>query len=75
MKAVDATHAWVSVWCGEQTGWIGFDPTIDILAADDHIVLAIGRDYADVAPIDGVILASGPQTLKVEVGVIPEESS
>ena len=36
-------------------------------------MLAIGRDYADVAPIDGIILAPGEQTLKVEVDVIPED--
>jgi hypothetical protein len=36
-------------------------------------VLAIGRDYSDVAPIDGVILAPGGQKLKVEVDVIPED--
>ena len=75
LEGADATHAWVSVWCGEQIGWIGFDPTNDILAADDHIVLAIGRDYADVAPIDGVILATGGQTLTVEVDVVPEEGT
>jgi transglutaminase-like putative cysteine protease len=72
LEGADATHAWVGVWCGEATGWIGFDPTNAILAGDDHIVLAIGRDYADVAPIDGVILATGAQTLKVEVDVVPE---
>lgn len=75
LEGADATHAWVAVWCGPAVGWIGFDPTNDILAADDHIVLAVGRDYADVAPIDGVILASGGQTLKVEVDVVPEEAA
>ncbi|MBI1200385.1 MAG: transglutaminase family protein [Phenylobacterium sp.] len=73
LEGADATHAWVSVWCGEATGWVGFDPTNAILADNDHIALAVGRDYADVAPIDGVILASGAQTLKVEVDVIPQE--
>ncbi len=75
LEGADATHAWIAVWCGEDTGWIGFDPTNDILAADDHIVLAKGRDYADVAPIDGVILAGGAQTLTVEVDVIPEDGT
>ena len=42
------------VWRG---GWCGLDPTNDMFAGDDHVVLAIGRDYADVAPIDGVIYA------------------
>jgi transglutaminase-like putative cysteine protease len=72
LEGADATHAWIAVWCGSALGWIGFDPTNAMLAGDDHLVLAVGRDYADVAPIDGVILASGGQTLKVEVDVIPE---
>ena len=42
-----------------------------ILAGDDHVVLAIGRDYADVAPIDGVVFASGGQKINVAVSVIP----
>ncbi|MBL8554972.1 MAG: transglutaminase family protein, partial [Phenylobacterium sp.] len=69
LEGADATHAWVSVWCGDALGWVGVDPTNAILAGNDHLVLAVGRDYADVAPIDGVILASGAQTLKVEVDV------
>ncbi len=72
LEGADATHAWVSVWCGAARGWIGFDPTNAIYAENDHIVLAIGRDYSDVAPIDGIILAPGGQKLKVEVDVVPE---
>jgi transglutaminase-like putative cysteine protease len=72
LEGADATHAWVALWCGDQLGWIGFDPTNAVLAQNDHIVLATGRDYSDVAPIDGVILAPGRQTLKVQVDVIPE---
>ena len=73
LEGADATHAWVSVWCGPGRGWIGFDPTNAVFAEDDHIVLAIGRDYSDVAPIEGVILAPGRQKLKVEVDVIPAD--
>ncbi len=73
LEGADATHAWVSLWCGEERGWIGLDPTNAVFAVNDHIVLAVGRDYSDVAPIDGVILAPGVQTLKVEVDVVPDE--
>ncbi len=72
LEGADATHAWVALWCGDQLGWIGFDPTNAVLAQNDHIVLATGRDYSDVAPIDGIILAPGGQTLTVQVDVIPE---
>jgi transglutaminase-like putative cysteine protease len=72
LEGADATHAWVAVWCGDDLGWIGFDPTNALVVSNDHIVLATGRDYADVAPIDGVILGSGEQKLKVAVDVVPE---
>lgn len=75
LEGADATHAWASLWCGEERGWIGFDPTNAIFALNDHVVLAVGRDYSDVAPIDGVILAPGEQTLRVEVDVIPEDEA
>jgi transglutaminase-like putative cysteine protease len=72
LQGSDATHAWVLVWCGRAAGWVGFDPTNAVTTRNDHIVLAVGRDYADVAPIDGVLLAPGGQTLQVEVDVAPE---
>jgi transglutaminase-like putative cysteine protease len=71
LHGADAMHAWVSVWCGAKAGWIGFDPTNDMLASDEHIVLAIGRDYTDVAPMDGVIVAAGEQRMDVAVSVNP----
>ena len=71
LEGADAMHAWVLVWCGAEAGWIGFDPTNAILAGSDHVVLAVGRDYADVAPIAGVVFAFGQQRLKVSVSVTP----
>jgi transglutaminase-like putative cysteine protease len=71
LAGADAMHAWVLVWCGEHAGWCGFDPTNAILVGEDHVFLAFGRDYADVAPIAGVVFAFGGQHLEVEVDVIP----
>jgi transglutaminase-like putative cysteine protease len=71
LEGADAMHAWVLAWCGEEAGWIGLDPTNGMLAGNDHVVLAIGRDYPDVAPIDGVIVAAGGQRLEVSVQVVP----
>lgn len=65
----DAMHAWVAVWCGADGGWIGIDPTNECLARENHIVVAMGRDYADVAPIDGVFTGSGAQTMTFSVDV------
>lgn len=70
LRGADASHAWVSVWCGD--AWFGFDPTNGIGMCDDHIVVARGRDYTDVSPIDGIVSSSGSQKLKVEVDVIPD---
>jgi transglutaminase-like putative cysteine protease len=71
LEGADATHAWVSVWCGEGAGWVDLDPTNNMRVANDHIALAVGRDYSDVSPIDGVIVGSGKQELKVSVDVVP----
>ena len=70
LEGADATHAWVSVWCGED-GWRGLDPTNAIAAGEDHIIVAVGRDYADVAPSEGMIISSGGQELSVAVTVVP----
>jgi transglutaminase-like putative cysteine protease len=71
LVGADATHAWVLLWCGPDRGWIGVDPTNGIWMAGDHIVTAIGRDYSEVAPIDGIFLGSGAQTMTVGVDVAP----
>jgi transglutaminase-like putative cysteine protease len=70
LQGADATHAWVSLWCGAEIGWIGFDPTNDILVENDHIVLAVGRDFSDVSPVDGIIVGSRRQKLAVAVDVL-----
>ena len=70
LQGADATHAWVSLWCGEEIGWIGFDATNDILVENDHIVLAVGRDFSDVSPVDGIIVGSRRQKLAVAVDVL-----
>jgi transglutaminase-like putative cysteine protease len=70
LQGADATHAWVSVWCGADIGWIGFDPTNNLLVENDHIILAIGRDFSDVSPVDGIIVGSRKQKLNVAVDVL-----
>lgn len=71
LEGADATHAWVSVWCGAAIGWLGIDPTNAIDAGNDHIVLAVGRDFSDVSPVYGVFVGSGAQELQVGVDVVP----
>lgn len=70
LVGADATHAWVSVFCGD-AGWVDLDPTNDQVPADRHILLAWGRDYEDVSPLKGVILGGGRHEVKVAVDVTP----
>jgi transglutaminase-like putative cysteine protease len=71
LVGADATHAWVMAWCGAEAGWIGLDPTNATLAGEDHVVLAVGRDYADVSPVSGVVTLSADHRVEVEVDVVP----
>ena len=71
LVGADATHAWVLIWCGPARGWIGFDPTNGVTMGPDHIITAVGRDYADVAPIDGIFLGQEGQEIVVAVDVEP----
>jgi transglutaminase-like putative cysteine protease len=73
LQGADATHAWVSLWCGAELGWIGLDPTNDLLVENDHIILGVGRDFADVSPVDGIIVGSPKQKLGVAVDVVVVE--
>jgi transglutaminase-like putative cysteine protease len=61
-----ATHAWVEAWLPGH-GWIGFDPTNRMLAGDQHIRVAVGRDYADVPPTKGIF--KGTSAVRSELAV------
>jgi transglutaminase-like putative cysteine protease len=71
LVGADATHAWVSLFCGD-AGWVDFDPTNDQIPHDRHVLLAWGRDYDDVSPLKGVILGGGQHTVTVSVDVRAE---
>jgi transglutaminase-like putative cysteine protease len=68
LMGVDASHAWFSIYIPHM-GWTDFDPTNNILPGDQHITIGWGRDYADIAPMKGVILSSGSHGLNVSVDV------
>jgi transglutaminase-like putative cysteine protease len=62
LEGADAMHAWVRAWCGRQVGWVDYDPTNACFAGAAHITVGHGRDYDDVAPVQGILRASGGQT-------------
>jgi transglutaminase-like putative cysteine protease len=67
-SAVDASHAWLEAWF-PTLGWVGFDPTNNLICQDRHIRVAVGRDYADVPPTKGVFKGAADTELKVSVQV------
>lgn len=71
LEGADAMHAWVRAWCGRRMGWIEFDPTNACEAGEGHIAVALGRDYDDVAPVQGVLRAAGAARGSQAVDVIP----
>lgn len=69
LVGADASHAWFSVFVPHQ-GWVDFDPTNAQMPAEQHITAAWGRDYADVAPLKGVLFGGGDKhKLAVSVDV------
>ncbi|PWR03240.1 transglutaminase [Meridianimarinicoccus roseus] len=71
LDGADAMHAWVRAWCGTDAGWVEYDPTNAITPAADHIVVAVGRDYDDIAPVQGILRTAGPNVSTQAVDVIP----
>ena len=76
----DASHAWASVYLPELAshacqGWFDLDPTNDRCGlaspGEDYVRLAVGRDFADVSPLRGVLQGGGSHTLEVAVTVAP----
>jgi len=73
LTGADVSHAWVSVFA-PTTGWIDFDPTNGLMPSDGHIMVAWGRDYSDVGPIQGILVGGRRHRLHVSVDVLPEET-
>jgi transglutaminase-like putative cysteine protease len=69
----DATHAWVEAFI-PGPGWVGFDPTNNVLAGERHIRVAIGRDYDDVPPARGIYKGDASSELAVAVSVSPTQA-
>jgi transglutaminase-like putative cysteine protease len=68
-QAVGESHAWVEAWAGR---WWGFDPTNAVGIGSRHIMVARGRDYADVAPVRGVFAGGSYHHASAEVRVTRE---
>jgi transglutaminase-like putative cysteine protease len=60
------SHAWVEWWDG---AWVGSDPTNDIRPGERHVVVAVGRDYDDVIPLQGIYAGAATDRMTVDVHV------
>jgi hypothetical protein len=65
-----ASHAWAEVYLPD-AGWVGLDPTLGKPLGLQHVRIAYGRDYGDVAPVRGVYKGHAGQRLSVDVSVRP----
>ena len=72
-SADNATHAWIEAYL-PSLGWIGLDPTNDIVASERHIRAAVGRDYADVPPTRGTYKGGAESELAIALAVEPTQA-
>ena len=72
-SAADATHAWVEAYL-PSLGWVGFDPTNNIMACERHIRAAVGRDYSDVPPTRGTYKGGADSELSIAVSLEPTQA-
>lgn len=63
-----ATHAWIEAYIPFY-GWLGIDPTNNAIANDNHVRLAVGRNYADCSPVKGVFKRKVESDLFVKVEI------
>ena len=69
----DATHAWVECYL-PSLGWVGFDPTNNIMTNERHVRAAVGRDYADVPPTRGTFKGLADSELSIAVAIEPTQA-
>ena len=68
MRGEGATHAWVEAYIPNY-GWLGLDPTNNVIANENHVRLAVGRNFTDCSPVKGVYKGGSAHTLEVTVSV------
>lgn len=68
MRGEGATHAWVEAWI-PKFGWAGIDPTNNVWVTNNHVKLAVGRNFTDCSPVKGTFKGPARQELFVLVSV------
>ena len=68
MRGEGATHAWVEAWIPGH-GWAGIDPTNNVWVTNNHVKLAVGRNFSDCSPVKGTFKGPAVQKLYVYVSI------
>jgi transglutaminase-like putative cysteine protease len=71
-RGAAASHAWCEALVPGY-GWRGYDPTNDLLAADSHIKVGLGRSYRDVPPTRGIYRGTAEEHIAVAVETVLAE--
>jgi len=74
MRGEGATHAWVEAYVPSY-GWLGIDPTNNVVVTQHHVKLAVGRDFTDCSPVKGIFKGPAIQSLSVYVSVGYEDGA
>ncbi|MEW9921383.1 transglutaminase domain-containing protein [Marimonas sp. MJW-29] len=64
----DASHAWAEAHV-DDLGWVGFDVSNGISPDERYVRLATGRDAHDAAPVSGLRMGPGDESLIVSLQV------
>lgn len=70
----DASHAWIAIYVPGHD-WVELDATNNLLVNDNHIRVAVGRDFSDITPLKGIVYSGSKQEMKVSVDVSRLEDS
>ena len=65
-SVASASHAWAEGWVPGR-GWVGYDATRPVRTTENHVRLAVGRDYSDAAPTRGIYIGAATGTMDVRV--------
>ena len=65
-SSASASHAWAEGWVPGR-GWVGYDATHPVRTSENHVRLAVGRDYTDAAPTRGIYVGSATGSMEVRV--------
>ena len=72
LAGADAMHAWVRAWCGNETGWLAYDPTNATFAGEEsHRGGDRARTTRTWRRSPAVLRTAGRQKTSQSVDVVP----